>query len=142
MVTKADIKRLNVLCPTLNEVSWNLLQNQVVNVFFKAKMITFLISKCARQAGWKVALSGRGGDELFGGYGSFSLLPKLSVFEKYLRALPRSWQIFTGNCLKRFLPDSDQNSKLAHFVRGQKSGSHSYFLLIHFGNTKIISVSW
>jgi asparagine synthase (glutamine-hydrolysing) len=90
---------------------------------------TFLISKCAHQAGWKVALSGVGGDELFGGYDSFSLLPKLSGFEKFLSALPRSWRIFTGNCLKRFLPESDQNSKLAHFVCGQKSGSHSNFLL-------------
>ncbi|MDA0674895.1 MAG: asparagine synthase (glutamine-hydrolyzing) [Proteobacteria bacterium] len=38
---------------------------------------TYFVAKCAREAGLKVALSGTGGDEMFGGYDTFTLTPRL-----------------------------------------------------------------
>ncbi len=49
---------------------------------------TFYVSQTAHEAGVKAALSGLGGDELFGGYPSFRDIPKLSRALPHWRRLP------------------------------------------------------
>ncbi|HEY4188092.1 MAG TPA: asparagine synthase (glutamine-hydrolyzing) [Polyangia bacterium] len=49
----------------------------------------FLISKFVRAAGIKVALSGQGGDELFGGYPTFADVPRLFRWFHVARHIPR-----------------------------------------------------
>jgi asparagine synthase (glutamine-hydrolysing) len=48
---------------------------------------TYYVSQTAHQGGVKVALSGLGGDELFGGYPSFQTIPALA------RQLPSWWRL-------------------------------------------------
>jgi len=49
---------------------------------------TFLISRAVRERGMKVALSGQGADELFGGYPSFRDVARLRRYRKILNHFP------------------------------------------------------
>ena len=53
---------------------------------------TYIVAKAVAARGVKVALSGLGGDELFGGYSSFRDTPKLKIISK----LPRSLRSLLG----------------------------------------------
>ncbi len=43
---------------------------------------TYIVAKAVRKTGLKVALSGLGGDEIFGGYPSFSKVPSLKILNR------------------------------------------------------------
>jgi asparagine synthase (glutamine-hydrolysing) len=49
---------------------------------------SFVMSKAVREAGFKVALVGTGGDELFGGYTSFRDLPRAHSWSRWLQWVP------------------------------------------------------
>ncbi len=49
---------------------------------------TYFVARAARETGWKVALSGLGGDEFFGGYPSFDEIPRAVRALRPLAMLP------------------------------------------------------
>jgi asparagine synthase (glutamine-hydrolysing) len=64
---------------------------------------TYLVSWAAREVGLKVALSGLGSDELFGGYATFADTPKLARLEALSRFVPGAFRRVSAPLLHSFL---------------------------------------
>jgi asparagine synthase (glutamine-hydrolysing) len=89
---------------------------------------TYLVSQHTRAAGIKVALSGLGGDELFGGYASFRTVPKMERFARFWGHVPASARRPLADIFSRLAPGTDQNRKLADLARFNGHLLHPYFL--------------
>jgi asparagine synthase (glutamine-hydrolysing) len=89
---------------------------------------TYFVSRQARAAGVKVALSGLGGDEVFAGYSNFRSVPRMERFAHFWKHIPRLARIPFASAFVAFSPATDQNRKLGSLVRGNGSLLHPYFL--------------
>ena len=91
---------------------------------------TYFVSWAAQQAGLKVALSGLGGDEIFGGYGTFRSTPDAQAVAALAQAMPgrfRSTLAAAAEGIMGRFHKSDAHRKMAALWREPNFLPHPYF---------------
>jgi len=91
---------------------------------------TYFVSWAARQAGLKVALSGLGSDEIFGGYTSFRDTARVARLTALARLIPGAFRHFAAQRMQaakggRLSPDAARKASAA--LLNPKSLPHPYF---------------
>jgi len=89
---------------------------------------TYFVSRQARAAGIKVALSGLGGDELYAGYSTFHTVPRMERFLQIWGLFPKTIQRGFSATASQFVRDTDQSRKLTALATENGNLMHPYFL--------------
>jgi len=87
---------------------------------------TWFASKAAAERGYKVVLSGVGGDELFCGYSSFRQIPRTSALGRAIAAIPGARALLGAPCA--YLAKSRAQPKFAGVPAFMDSLEGAYFL--------------
>ncbi len=90
---------------------------------------TYLVSAKTRAAGVKVALTGLGADEMFGGYSNFRRVPKMERIAARLNRLPALARRPLAASVAMVARRSDRHRKLADLAAAEESFVHPYFLV-------------
>jgi asparagine synthase (glutamine-hydrolysing) len=91
---------------------------------------TYFVSWAARQVGLKVALSGLGGDEVFGGYSTFRSTPRASRVRAIARGVPKPLRSLAASAILGFAgrgKRADAVRKAVSLWRMPEALPHAYF---------------
>lgn len=89
---------------------------------------TYIVSGEARRAGIKVALTGLGGDEIFGGYSSFRTVPRMERFMRSWNRVPKPVRGWLSASVSHLIPEGERNHKVGALLQSNGTAVHPYVL--------------